>query len=150
MISQWQTDIIVEAESWLGTPFHYGGIEKHKGTDCARFIIMTFKALGYIRPGHQLTQIPADWFMAAEDAARDFEKIFVSQLYALGNEIPIKKKRVTDILLMEYYGYKSHLGILMPDNNIIHARNERKVQIQSMKKFESRICAVLRCKGLPE
>ena len=150
MIQQWQTDLIEEAESWIGTPFNYGCAEKGKGIDCARFLVMTFKAFGYIRPGHQIKHLPPDWFMATEKEAREYEKIFVGELYNLADEVPNKERRITDILLMEYYGFKSHVGMLMPETRMIHARNQRKVQVQNIGNFESRICSVWRFKGLPE
>lgn len=149
ILEQWQLDIIEEARSWEGTPFSYGCSEKGKGTDCARFLLSIFKKFGYIRPGHQLKHLPPDWCLAKEPDASRFENIFVSQLYALADDVPIDEMRVSDILLMEYYGYKSHVGLLFPDDRMIHTRNQRKVQIQSIGNFRSRICAVLRCKGLP-
>ena len=41
-------DIVTEARTWLGTPFHHQGRVKGVGVDCAGLVICTAKELGLV------------------------------------------------------------------------------------------------------
>ena len=98
--------LVREAESWLGTPYKYGGNDRN-GVDCSGFVLRVYKdALGISLPRTSREQrdfcpyvstgalYPGDLLFFSSDSSRD---------------------RVT------------HVGIFMGDNLMIHASSSRGV-----------------------
>lgn len=54
--------IVVEALSWLGTPYHLTGRVKQGGVDCATFLYMVYLACGLVPETDEIEQYKADWF----------------------------------------------------------------------------------------
>lgn len=45
-----RAEIIAEARTWIGTPFHHQASRKHAGVDCGQLVIAVGHALGICEP----------------------------------------------------------------------------------------------------
>lgn len=60
--------LLAEAETWLGTPFHFGQGLKGVGCDCARFIVGAIENCGLKKIQHDFNLFSGDWhFHSHED-----------------------------------------------------------------------------------
>ena len=109
----WRQDIIAEARTWKGTPFHHKARVKGVGVDCGGFIYEVFK---------HVIGIPHESFPAyyAEDWAlhRDNE-IYLAfmQPYV----IRVSRPQVADITMWKFGRNFSHGTIYMGNGQYIHS-----------------------------
>lgn len=109
-----QRKLLDEAETWLGTPYLYGGQEKGKGADCSGFVMMVYlNALNVKLP--RVSTIQADFCKPVKET-----EIVVGDLvfFATGKD----SAKVT------------HVGIMIDnDGTFIHASSSKGVVHSSMK-----------------
>ncbi|TAL67746.1 MAG: NlpC/P60 family protein [Bacteroidetes bacterium] len=102
--------IIEEAESWLGTPYCYGGYSKDC-TDCSGFVLNIFQAVGIMLPRTAETQ------------------------FEYGNNIDDNDKEAGDLVFFRDKSKISHVGIYAGNNEFIHASISNGVVRQSLDDF---------------
>ncbi|OGU11107.1 MAG: hypothetical protein A2X61_00350 [Ignavibacteria bacterium GWB2_35_12] len=102
--------IIGEAESWLGTPYCYGGYTKDC-TDCSGFILNIFQTAGIALP---------------RTAESQFE---------FGSDIDESEKEAGDLVFFRDKSKISHVGIYAGNNEFIHASISNGVVRQSLDDF---------------
>ena len=89
--------VVSEAQSWLGTPYVYGG-ESRWGVDCSGFTQAVFRNLGVYLP----RTTNAQWFA--------------------GSPSWYNGANAGDLVFSNYgYGWASHVGIATGDGSYIHA-----------------------------
>ncbi len=104
--------IITEARSWLGTPYHHQGCVKGVGTDCAFLLIAVYHAVGLI-PNIDPRPYPPDWHFH-----RDEERYLGwTEKYADQVDTP----EPGDVALFKFARCISHGAIVMQWPTIIHA-----------------------------
>lgn len=56
--------VVAEALSWIGTPYHHGALVKGKagGVDCAMLMAGVYGNVGYL-PAPEIAHYPPDWFL---------------------------------------------------------------------------------------
>jgi len=54
--------VVVEARSWLGTPYHHHGRIKQVGVDCAQILAAVFETVGLV-PHLELGQYSTQWHL---------------------------------------------------------------------------------------
>jgi NlpC/P60 family putative phage cell wall peptidase len=54
-------EIVAEARSWIGTPYHLGGQVKGAGCDCATLLYCVWRACGLV-PDEEIGVFANDWF----------------------------------------------------------------------------------------
>lgn len=58
--------LVVEAESWIGTPYHTGARIKGVGVDCLTFVVCAFESAGLI-DRVEIPHYPPDWHLHRDD-----------------------------------------------------------------------------------
>ena len=118
--------LLVEARSWIGTPYLHQGRVKGVGVDCAMLLLEVYERTGLIPhleladvirdPSCQIATYPPDW-MLHRDEERYLEIVerFASRL-AIGEE-----PRDGDIVLYRWGRTLSHGGVVDRWPRIIHA-----------------------------
>jgi len=138
----WKDIAIDEALSWKGTPYRFGACFKGRGVDCARFILSVFKKAGKVLPGYEPPAQHKDWHMG-----KDVDKeTFVRELLKFAIQVDIEARQIADVISFEFAHVESHLGIVLPEDNFIHAVSGREVMIHPIKAFWTRIRGIYRAK----
>ena len=106
--------VLIEAESWLKTPFHHRQCIKGAGVDCAMFLYSVFNNTGLV-PDIEIEEYPHDWHMH-----RDGER-FLSHIMKYANWIPDPPYLPGDVLMYKYGRCFSHSAIIVSWPMIIHA-----------------------------
>lgn len=108
-------DIVQEALSWIGTPFHDMAGIKGVGTDCLHLILRTFATCGIVEDFNPLYS--PQWFQHQEDP------LFIAGLQARGalKVVSVDKIRPADIMMYKYGRHAAHGGIVVDANTIVHA-----------------------------
>ena len=102
-----RNDIIEEAETWIGTPYKWGGEDKD-GADCSGFVQSTFKTCGI-----KLPRTSYDQFDTVEKIEKD-------------------DLQAGDLLFFKRRSKVSHVGIYIGGNRMIHASSKKGVIIQDL------------------
>jgi len=105
-------DIIEEARTWLGTPWHHAARIKGVGVDCVNFIVGVYSACG-LMPAITLDYYPRDW-----NLHRD-EPRFIRGLKEYADEIDSPLKG--DIVMFNFGRHAAHGAIFIEDGLIIHS-----------------------------
>jgi len=112
-------DKIVEAAlSWAGTPYHHQARVKGTGVDCAQFIAAVAEEVGIVPDG---TEIPFNY--SPEWHLHNEEEKLVGYLKFFGCVQQEGPGEPGDIIGFKIGHCIGHLGILLPDNQFIHAQN---------------------------
>lgn len=116
MISRW--DVVTEARSWIGTPWHHGQHLKHIGTDCVGFIYGVAHELGV------MADFPAEfkgygWHPNAVLLYQACDKFMW--------RIPKSEAGLGDVLLLKFETDPQHFGIITDTNPtyMTHAHTPR-------------------------
>jgi cell wall-associated NlpC family hydrolase len=104
--------VIDEAMTWRGTPWHHAANIKGAGVDCGYFPLEVYAACGLILPS-VVDAYPADWALH-----RDEERyLAVVERYCRPVDVPLP----ADIVVYQYGRSYSHGGIVIEWPRIIHA-----------------------------
>ena len=110
---QW---VHLQAESWIGTPFHPHARTIGGGVDCVNLAAAIYEGAGVIE-----RFAPPPYKMDGGHV------LMRSQIYAYLNaspdfyEIPINVRQPGDLICFNLGGVSHHVGVLLNDNQIIHA-----------------------------
>jgi cell wall-associated NlpC family hydrolase len=105
-------DVVNEAKSWLGTPYHHMAHVKGAGVDCGQLLVEVFHAVG-LAPRIDLGQYPSDWHFHRSD--EQYLK-WINQ-YCKKTDNPKKG----DIVLFKFGRCISHGAIITDMPYVIHA-----------------------------
>lgn len=138
-------DIIAECKTWIGTPFKYGCTEKHKGTDCIRWLLCVLKKFNIIAQGYKPKHLPPDWIYFPDYDQHAFRK----EILRFCDQIEWDDKRKGDIVTFVYgpYERECHIGIIVDDEKFIHAMQRRKVKEQRLRNYPN-FCSLYRIRAL--
>jgi cell wall-associated NlpC family hydrolase len=113
-------DIVVEARSWIDTPFHHAAEKKGVGVDCvhlARAVYAKFNLL------------PEDFAMPDYTLNPNGQRL-VEFLYRMFESVDERALRPADLVLIQPDDYPRHVGIVAERDGrrtIIHASNARSI-----------------------
>ncbi len=136
--------IIAEALSWEGTRFHHQEATKGAGCDCKGLVYGVARSYGL------------DVLVGYEDV-KDYERsINGKRMKQLLDQYMIPKPKRDaqpgDVLWLSFLMFPQHLGILLPNNLLIHASEpepDHKVVIHRMSpEWWDRVCGVYSFKGV--
>ncbi|NBO18583.1 MAG: peptidase P60 [Proteobacteria bacterium] len=103
-----ETDIVAQARTWLGTPFHHQARLKGKGCDCLGLVVGVVDELGLKdKNGVKLAAYDEVTYSKQPDGAYLTEK-----LTGLLLEVPIAEARAGDLALFRVRENPQHLAIL--------------------------------------
>lgn len=107
-------DVVREALTWLGTPFHDCSGVKGAGCDCAHLIIRVFAAVGLTEdfdPAYK-----PQWFQHRD------EPLFLRELQRHGaRKIEPEMISSGDVLMYTFGRHAAHGAIVVDANTIVHA-----------------------------
>lgn len=104
--------IVAEALTWVSTPYHHAARVKGGGTDCAMILIEVYSSVGLI-DNFEPDYYPMDW------ALHRGEERYLENV--LKYAVPTDKPQKGDIVVYKFGRCISHAGILIDDENIVHA-----------------------------
>jgi cell wall-associated NlpC family hydrolase len=128
--------IVAAAHEWLNTPYHHAAMVKGRdgGVDCAMILVGVYRPLGLLPADLDPRPYPMQWHLH-----RDTERYL--------NWFTVHARKVDvglpgDIALYRYGRTVSHSGIIVEDQNIIHALRDAgsviKTEMYSMEdRFDS-------------
>lgn len=112
--------VILEAISWLGTPFrHRAKIKgRHGGVDCGQFLCGVFENAGIVDP-IVLPEYPMQW------ALHQREELYLKELLKYTREIPVSEARSADIIMFHVGRASSHGALMLEPwpGRLIHSTN---------------------------
>lgn len=111
-------DVLTEARSWIGTPFHHQARLKGHGVDCAQLIVGVGQALGLIG------EYPREYVRYGRTPRPDYMR---ARLEEFMDQISEAEAVPGDVLWMGWrQGLPMHLGILTEHQGrgILHAYSE--------------------------
>lgn len=104
--------IVAEARTWLGTPFHHRAIIKGVGVDCAHFLIGVFSSLGLLKM-FEPDDYPPDWHL------HNSEEKFLE--YLKSRAVRITDPQPGDVVMFKFGRCASHSAIVIEWPRIIHS-----------------------------
>jgi cell wall-associated NlpC family hydrolase len=104
--------IIVEALSFVGTPFHHAGMIKGVGVDCLSFIYLCYLNVGLVEP----QTIP---FYRPDFMRHQSEETYLNGLLKHGHEV--KAPLPGDIAIYKWGRIFAHAGIVIDWPRMLHA-----------------------------
>ena len=110
-----RTDIVRQARTWLGTPFHHQARLKGKGCDCLGLIVGVVDELGLKdKHGQPLAGYDEVTYSKEPDGAYLTEK-----LKALLDEVPIAEAQAGDLALFKVRENPQHMAFLTDYENTL-------------------------------
>jgi cell wall-associated NlpC family hydrolase len=113
--------IVAEAKTWLGTPFHHQGRVKGAGVDCVMLLLEVYAATGIIKP-YDPGFYPHDWHYHRSD-----EK-YLEGMLKFASEIP-GPPQPGDVALFKFGRAFSHGAIAVEWPICIHSYVCRGVEL---------------------
>lgn len=106
--------IVEEALTWLNTPYHHQAACKNVGVDCAYLVGAVAEAVGAIAK-FQVEPYSIEWHWHSR------EERMCNIVESFGGKQVKGDPKPGDILAFKYGRVCSHLGIMLDDNQFIHA-----------------------------
>lgn len=111
-LTERQSAIVAEAESWLSTPYHHAADVKGAGVDCAMLPCRVYHAVGLI-PYVDPRPYPHDWMLHRDDSRYlDWVEKFASK---------VDEPMPGDLALFRIARCLAHGGIVVGPDLMIHA-----------------------------
>ena len=120
--------IVLEAHEWVGTPYHHQARVKGVGVDCAQLVAgVAENVFPRLKPiNNQVYSV--EWHLHNKE-----EKMCQIIESFKCTEKPIDQRFPGDIITFKFGRVQSHMGILIEDNQFIHARMDiKKVVINQL------------------
>ncbi len=118
-----QQQVLAEAHSWRGTPWHHEGDVKGAGVDCAMLLVRVFAAVGAI-PAFDPRPYPMDHMLHSG------QERFLGWLQQFADPVTSGSPQPGDVVVYRVGRCYSHGAIVTQWPYIIHAfRDERQVVV---------------------
>ena len=105
-------EIVSEALTWVGTPYHHMGKVKGAGVDCGQILISVYSSVGLIED-YETDYYPFDW------ALHRSEEKYLENIMRYAQ--PTNNPKVGDIAVYKFGRCVSHSGIIINEREIVHA-----------------------------
>ena len=106
-------DVVQEALSWEGTPYHHHARIKGVGVDCAQLPAAVYEAVGLIP--HVAPRYSEQWMMSRD------EELYLSYVFPYAKEISREEVAPGDFAIWKYGRTFSHGAIVIEPPVILHA-----------------------------
>lgn len=105
-------EVVAEARTWIGTPFHHEARVKGHGVDCAMLLIEVYAAAGVVER-IQPKQYPPDWHLhRSEERYLNYVMLYCH---------PVTHPQQADIAMFKVGRTYSHAAIVVAWPEVIHA-----------------------------
>jgi NlpC/P60 family putative phage cell wall peptidase len=112
-------EIVKEALTWLNTPYHHQAGVKGAGVDCAMYVLCVGRNINIVDPNIKAPKYSTQWHL------HNKEELLLQTLEYFGCvEINISDMQPGDIVTFKFGRTTSHLGIVLENNQMIHAHQE--------------------------
>jgi cell wall-associated NlpC family hydrolase len=117
-----RTAVVLEARSWIGTPYVLGGRVKGAGCDCATLLLEVYRRMGFIS-SETLRPISADWFEHTTEDQYVFRVLRHAERVATAVADRSSQIEPGNIVLTRVAGSKlfNHGGIVVDWPWLVHA-----------------------------
>lgn len=126
--AQERTRVVIEAMSWIGTPYHSNADVKGAGVDCGMILVRVFVDTDMV-PAFDPRPYPAQWHL--HQRAERYMGIVRSMAREV--EDSIADPLPGDIILFHYGLCYAHGGIVTEWPLVVHAMGPSKVQRESVR-----------------
>lgn len=109
--------IILEAWEWLDTPYKSQARVKKVGVDCAQLVVGVAENVFKPKTRINIEVYSPEWHLHNKE-----EKMCQMIESFKCEQVPIDERIPGDILTFQFGRVQSHMGILINDNQFIHAR----------------------------
>jgi cell wall-associated NlpC family hydrolase len=106
--------VVIEARTWIGTPFHHRAAVKGAGVDCAYLLHEVFVATG-VCPNVEMREYPPDWFQHRN------EEWFIEDVIRHGLHEILGPPQMADIALFKIGRVYAHGVIVVEWPTVIEA-----------------------------
>jgi cell wall-associated NlpC family hydrolase len=115
-----EQQVVEEARTWLGTPWHHNARVKGAGVDCAQLLIAVFRACG-LAPEIRLGYYPPDWHMHRDEPRflRELAR-YADPVYLHGAAIA-DVVRPGDVAMFNFGRHAAHGAIVTAWPEVVHA-----------------------------
>jgi NlpC/P60 family putative phage cell wall peptidase len=115
--------VLNEARSWIGTPYHHGQCLKGIGVDCVWIMIAVYRTIGVVPRNYSPGSYTRDWYMHRH------EELYLEGVKQYARPLPIGVPPLPgDVALYKIGRCVSHGAIIVDDEHVIHAyRKDKKV-----------------------
>jgi cell wall-associated NlpC family hydrolase len=114
-------NVLAEARSWIGTPYHHQADVRGAGVDCGMLLVRVFVELGLVPP-FDPRPYPVHWHLH-----RSEERYL---RFLLERTRPVETPGPGDIVLFKYGRTFSHGGIVMAWPMIVHASSPSRLVLE--------------------
>lgn len=130
--SEWRELVVLEAHSWLGTPYHHAANLKGIGVDCCMLLVEAFKTVGIVDPDYDPRPYAKDWMLHRG------EEIFMEGMFRYAKKT--KSPQAGDVALYRFGRTASHGAIVVSSGTMIHAyAGSRKVELCELDTWANRL-----------
>lgn len=116
--------VVLEARSWIGTPYHHCSGIKGVGCDCAFLLKCVFENCGLI-PLFDLPDYSPQWFL------HHSQELYMGQVLKRAREIDETAAQAGDVVLFRIGHCYAHGGIITEWPLMVHAYSRARVVIES-------------------
>lgn len=113
-------DVVREALSWIGTPFHHQARVKGAGVDCGQLPLAVFEACGLI-PSYLPAHYPRDFHMHGD------EEMYLGHLERFAAQV--QDPRPGDLAMFRFGRVVSHGAVVVQWPVIVHAYVEARAVV---------------------
>lgn len=127
----WRDQIVAEARTWLGTPYHHKGRIKGVGVDCGGIIYETFKKVLGIPAEPFPNDYPEDWSLHKDDNEL-YLNFIMPYVRPTDNLLP------GDLVVFKFGRAFAHGTIYVGNNKVLHSYGRTthgSVLISSLSRF---------------
>jgi cell wall-associated NlpC family hydrolase len=115
-----RNEIVSEARSWIGTPYHHLGSIKSVGVDCAMLLVEVYKTVGLIPSNVDPRPYAPEWHLHRDEEA------FLAWLKDFADEVDTPESG--DMVVWKFGRAYSHGGIVVGDSGeIVHAYKDARM-----------------------
>lgn len=117
-----RADIVAEARTWLGTPYHHHARVKGVGVDCAQILLAVYAdALG-LAPSLDVGHYSTQWHLHRS------EELYLAWLQQAGAR-QVEQPEAGDIAMFRFGRTFSHSGICTGGGLVVHAYADTTQQV---------------------
>lgn len=128
MSAKQRVDVLLEANTWMGTPYHHHGAIKGVGVDCAHYLIEVYSGTG-AAPKCDPGAYPTDWHLHRS------QEMFIEWVEKSGGR-EIAQPMPGDIALFKFGRTFSHGAIMLTPTRLIHSLKDHGVVVNDITDVE--------------
>ncbi|RQO57966.1 hypothetical protein DBR47_14325 [Paucibacter sp. KBW04] len=114
MSTAMREQIVAEAMSWLGTPYHHHGRVKGAGVDCAQILLAVYADALQIAPALDVGNYSTQWHLHRS------EEVYLAWLAEAG-AVQVEQPQPGDMAMWRFGRTFSHSGICVGEGEFVHA-----------------------------